>query len=66
MRKSFQICGLAFLLLLMHAAHAQAQEQEDVVKVKSNLVNIDVIVKDKKGKYKVRDDLIEVTRDDQH
>ena len=51
MRKSLQICGLAFLLLLMHAAHAQAQEQEDVVKVKSNLVNIDVIVKDKKGKY---------------
>ena len=28
-----------------------AQAQEDVVKVKSNLVNIDVIVKDKKGKY---------------
>lgn len=48
---SVQICGLAFLLLLTHAAHAQAQEQEDVVKVKSNLVNIDVIVKDKKGKY---------------
>ena len=35
----------------LHAAHAQAQEQEDVVKVKSNLINIDVIVKDKKGKY---------------
>jgi VWFA-related protein len=48
---SVQICGLAFLLLLAHAAHIQAQEQEDVVKVKSNLVNIDVIVKDKKGKY---------------
>lgn len=48
---SAQICGLAFLLLLTHAANAQAQEQEDVVKVKSNLVNIDVIVKDKKGKY---------------
>jgi VWFA-related protein len=48
---SVQICGLAFLLLLTHAAHVQAQEQEDVVKVKSNLVNIDVIVKDKKGKY---------------
>lgn len=51
MRQSVQICGLALLLLLTHAAHAQAQEQEDVVKVKSNLVNIDVIVKDKKGKY---------------
>src|SRR5215218_2434052 len=48
---SVQICGLAFLMLLTHAGHAQAQEQEDVVKVKSNLVNIDVIVKDKKGKY---------------
>src|SRR6476659_11272934 len=51
MRKSVQVCGLVFLLLLTGAAHAQAQEQEDVVKVKSNLVNIDVIVKDKKGKY---------------
>jgi VWFA-related protein len=51
MRKSVQICSLAFLILLTGAAHAQAQEQEDVVKVKSNLVNIDVIVKDKKGKY---------------
>ena len=51
MRKFVKICGLAFLLLLTGAAHAQTQEQEDVVKVKSNLVNIDVIVKDKKGKY---------------
>src|SRR6476620_5123210 len=48
---SVQICVLAFLLLLTHAAHVQAQDQEDVVKVKSNLVSIDVIVKDKKGKY---------------
>src|ERR1044072_1471218 len=48
---SVQICGLAFLLLLTQAAPAQAQDQEDVVKVKSNLVSIDVIVKDKKGKY---------------
>src|SRR6185295_13622923 len=48
---SVAVCGFAFLLLLTGAAHAQAQEQEDVVKVKSNLVNIDVIVKDKKGKY---------------
>ena len=51
MRKSVKLCGPLFLLLLTGAAHAQAQEQEDVVKVKSNLVNIDVIVKDKKGKY---------------
>src|ERR1044071_6024772 len=48
---SVAVCGLAFLLLLTGAAHAQSQEQGDVVKVKSNLVNIDVIVKDKKGKY---------------
>jgi VWFA-related protein len=38
-----------FLVLLL-AIPAQAQDDE-VVKVKSNLVNIDVIVKDKKGKY---------------
>ena len=42
---------MILLLLLTLAAHAQAQERDDVVKVKSNLVNIDVIVKDKKGKY---------------
>ena len=48
---SAQICGPIFFLLLTLGAHAQAQEREDVVKVKSNLVNIDVIVKDKKGKY---------------
>ena len=35
---------------LLFALPAQAQD-DDVVKVKSNLVNIDVIVKDKKGKY---------------
>ncbi|HYV14253.1 MAG TPA: VWA domain-containing protein [Pyrinomonadaceae bacterium] len=51
MHKSVQISVLGFLLLLTLVAHAQAQEPEDVVKVKSNLVNIDVIVKDKKGKY---------------
>ncbi|HKG46223.1 MAG TPA: VWA domain-containing protein [Pyrinomonadaceae bacterium] len=51
MNQSVQICGLALALLLTLAAHAQAQEPDDVVKVKSNLVNIDVIVKDKKGKY---------------
>lgn len=45
-----QICS-AVLLLLTFVVHAKGQEQEDVVKVKSNLINIDVIVKDKKGKY---------------
>ena len=44
--RSAVICGLVLLLAL--AGHAQ---EEEVVKVKSNLVNIDVIVKDKKGKY---------------
>ena len=42
---SVKICGLVLLLAFV------AQAQEDVVKVKSNLVNIDVIIKDKKGKY---------------
>src|SRR5689334_1145481 len=51
LRLSAQICVSVLVLLFTLAAHAQAQEQEDVVKVKSNLVNIDVIVKDKKGKY---------------
>jgi VWFA-related protein len=43
------------LLLLTLTAQGQTpqktQDDEDVIKVKSNLVNIDVIVKDKKGKY---------------
>ncbi|HJY30571.1 MAG TPA: VWA domain-containing protein [Pyrinomonadaceae bacterium] len=39
-----------FLLVLLTPIIAWGQEDE-VVKVKSNLVNIDVIVKDKKGKY---------------
>lgn len=47
-RRSAEICGLILVLLL--ALPAQAQDDE-VVRVKSNLVNIDVIVKDKKGKY---------------
>ena len=38
------------LLVLFLAAPCLAQE-DDVVRVKSNLVNIDVMVKDKKGKY---------------
>ena len=45
-RRFAEICGLILLLALP----AQAQD-DDVVRVKSNLVNIDVIVKDKKGKY---------------
>ncbi len=42
------------ILSLLSTAKAQAQnaqKQDDVIKVKSNLVNIDVMVKDKKGKY---------------
>src|ERR1044072_7080880 len=48
MKKSAQTCGLLLVLLIPLIAHAQ---EDDVVKVKSNLVNIDAIVKDKKGKY---------------
>ena len=48
MKRSVQICGLLLVLFLPLIGHAQ---DDDVVKVKSNLVNIDVIVKDKKGKY---------------
>src|SRR5690349_22347532 len=44
--KSVFLCGL--VLLLVTAARAQ---EDETVKIKSNLVNIDVIVKDKKGKY---------------
>lgn len=51
LRLSLRFCVSAVVLLFTLAGHAHAQEQEDVVKVKSNLVNIDVIVKDKKGKY---------------
>ena len=43
--------ALLLLLVFLCAPVAFAQQEEDVVKVKSNLVNIDVIVKDKKGKY---------------
>jgi VWFA-related protein len=51
---------LLILLLLLPAAQAQTpgrketekdQDQDEVVRVRSNLVNIDVMVKDKKGKY---------------
>ena len=47
-RGSAQICG--FILVLLLAVPSQAQD-DDVVRVKSNLVNIDIIIKDKKGKY---------------
>src|SRR5689334_6417039 len=40
-----------FLLIVLSCSSVVLGQQEDVVKVKSNLVNIDVIVKDKKGKY---------------
>jgi VWFA-related protein len=42
-------CAIVLLAVLLTSV-VLAQE-DDVVKVKSNLVNIDVIVKDKKGKY---------------
>ena len=39
------------ILILVSSSSVAVGQQEDVVKVKSNLVNIDVMVKDKKGKY---------------
>src|SRR4029078_11701813 len=47
-KKSDKICGVLLVLFVPLIGHAQ---DDEVVKVKSNLVNIDVIVKDKKGKY---------------
>ena len=41
----------AILLLLVLFSSVAVAQEDDVVRVKSNLVNIDVIVKDKKGKY---------------
>lgn len=43
--------GAVLLIAIMLGSVAFAQQSDDVVRVKSNLVNIDVIVKDKKGKY---------------
>lgn len=44
--------GALFLIAVLFGSVALAQQtDEDVIRVKSNLVNIDVIVKDKKGKY---------------
>ena len=41
-----------FLILIFVSCSSVAfSQEEDVVKVKANLVNIDVMVKDKKGKY---------------
>ena len=42
--------GAILLVVILFVSVVPAQD-EDVVKVKANLVNIDVIVKDKKGKY---------------
>jgi VWFA-related protein len=54
MKSLFRIL-LGSLMLLPLTAQAQnpprPQDEDDVVKIKSTLVNIDVIVKDKKGKY---------------
>jgi VWFA-related protein len=42
----------SFLLLVLFGSVALAQQTDDeVIRTRSNLVNIDVIVKDKKGKY---------------
>ncbi|HET9477833.1 MAG TPA: VWA domain-containing protein [Pyrinomonadaceae bacterium] len=43
--------GAVVLVAIMLGSVVFAQQDDDVVRVKSNLVNIDVIVKDKKGKY---------------
>jgi VWFA-related protein len=43
--------SLTLATVIVHAQNPQKPSDEDVVRVKSNLVNIDVIVKDKKGKY---------------
>ena len=44
--------GAIFLIAIMFGSVALAQKSDDdVIRTKSNLVNIDVIVKDKKGKY---------------
>lgn len=45
-------CVAVLLIAILVGSVALAQQQpEDVVRVRANLVNIDVIVKDKKGKY---------------
>jgi VWFA-related protein len=44
--------GAVFLIAIMFGSVAWAQKSDDdVIRTKSNLVNIDVIVKDKKGEY---------------
>jgi VWFA-related protein len=42
---------LALLLIVLSCSSVAWAQEEDVVKVKANLVNIDVMVKDKKGRY---------------
>jgi VWFA-related protein len=44
-------CAAFLIAVVLLGSVALGQQPEDVVRVKSNLVNIDVIVKDKKGKY---------------
>ena len=52
MNKKALICCLLLLAITAHAQNPpKPQDEDDVVRIKSNLVNIDVIVKDKKGKY---------------
>lgn len=43
-------CSMLLALTVQAQNPPKTQDDEDIVKVKSNLVNIDVIVKDKKGK----------------
>jgi VWFA-related protein len=56
-KRHFYAIQFLFGCLMMGGITAQAQnpqkpqDDEDVVKVRSNLVNIDVLVKDKKGKF---------------
>ena len=52
MNKKALIVSFVLLTLTAHAQNPpKPQDDEDVLRIKSNLVNIDVIVKDKKGKY---------------
>lgn len=46
-----KICAVLLLAIMLGSVAFAQQQSDEVVRVKSNLVNIDVIVKDKKGKY---------------
>src|ERR1051325_513229 len=41
---------LSLLLIIAIGLHAASQQQEDVIRVRSNEVRLDVVVKDKKGR----------------